>query len=146
MIREVLQNFHVFLETRDYDSLATTVVPDLIVIAAGEKYDNWQDYLEQVLTPLASKPSPNNTWQIDKLVVTPGMAWAYTTTAVTLRRQGETVDTVVWTSFVLERRASTVKTSSAEGDWKIVYVSVATKRSPGSSGAAPTPASKARGK
>ena len=66
----------------------------------GEKYSSWQEFNDQALTPLADKPSPTNTWEIDKLVVSPEMAWAYTTTT---RHLSDQTDAVVWMTFILER-------------------------------------------
>ena len=125
-IRELLQTFNVDIETRDFASLAKLAIPDVTVMWYGEKYSNWQEFSDQVLTPLTDKPSPTNTWQIDKLVVTPEMAWGYTTT--TRHLSGDQGDAVVWMTFVLERYNSAGKPSASTGDWKITYIESMLKR------------------
>jgi ketosteroid isomerase-like protein len=126
-VRDLLEKFNQAYQQKNVESLATFVAPDMTGFAGGKKFGSWEEYRDNFLYPTFSRSMPPSTWDIEKIVTAPEMAWAYTKTSYKARRQGQQVEADLYQAFVLQKLAAggtskSKPTSSAPADWKIVLI------------------------
>lgn len=126
-VRDLLEKFNEAYQQRNMDSLATLVTPDLTGFAAGKTFSSWEQYRDNVLYPAFSRNLPPSTWEVEKIVTSPEMAWAYTKTSYKSRRQGQPVEADLYQVFVMQKPMAITATQAkaaapASGDWRIVLI------------------------
>jgi ketosteroid isomerase-like protein len=126
-VRDLLEKFNEAYQQKNMDSLATFVASDLTGFAAGKTFSSWEQYRDNVLYPAFSRNLPPSTWEVEKIVTSPEMAWAYTKTSYKSRRQGQPVEADLYQVFVLQKSAAALATKNKpsappSGDWKIVLI------------------------
>jgi len=113
-VRGVIQRFEQGLAARDLSKIEPLMAADLVAFENGHRNDGWQDFRDRHLVPEMREPAPPSKSQIVKIVATPQMGWGYTRTDMTLtRKNGQKVEAVLWSVYVVEKRA--------EG-WKLVLL------------------------
>ncbi len=121
-VRNVIQRFEQGLAERDVAKLEPLVAPDLVVLENGGRNDGWVDFRDHHLIPEFQEPAPPAKTAMVKIVATPQMGWGYTRTDMTLtRKSGQKVEAVLWSVYVVEKRA--------EG-WKLVLLDWSIKVQP----------------
>lgn len=125
-VRDVLEKFNLAYQERDANALSHLVTPGLAVFAGGKAFTSWEDYRDNFLNATFTRPMPPSTWEVEKVVTSPEMAWAYTKTHYTMHRQAQTVQADLYQVFVLQKGASSPTTrttaSGAQADWKIAVI------------------------
>lgn len=126
-VRDILEKFNLAYQQKDVDALAKFVSPDLTAFARGSAFPSWEQYRDDFLSNAFSHPMPASTWEIEKIVTSPEMAWAYTKSSYKGRRQGQQVEADLYQLFVLQKIAasSTAKSKSSaasQPDWKIAVI------------------------
>ncbi|MBV9074842.1 MAG: nuclear transport factor 2 family protein [Acidobacteria bacterium] len=126
-VRDLLEKFNQAYQQKDMESLALYVSPELTGFAGGRAFLSWQDYRDTFLSRIFSRNMPPSTWEIEKIVTSPDMAWAYTKTNYKARRQGQPVEADLYQVFVLQKlapqKAAIAKPAApAASDWKIVLI------------------------
>ena len=113
-VRSLIQRFEQGLAERDVAKLEPLVASDLVVLENGGRNDGWADFRDHHLIPEFQEPAPPSKTQVVKIVATPQMGWGYTRTDMTLtRKSGQKAEAVLWSVYVVEKRA--------EG-WKLVLL------------------------
>ena len=113
-VRSVIQRFEQGLAARDVSKIESLVAPDLVVLENGGRNDGWVDFRDNHLIPEFAEPAPPSKTEIVKITATPQMGWGYTRTDMTVtRRNGQKAEAVLWSLYVVEKRA--------EG-WKLVLL------------------------
>ena len=128
-VRDLIERFNLAYEQKDVQSISGLVVSDLTAFAAGRVFSNWDDYNNNFLQTAFSRHMPASTWQIEKVVTVPEMAWAYTKTTYTLRRQNQQIQADLYQLFVLRKTstktpqlAKSKSSNSTESSWKIAVI------------------------
>ena len=123
-VRDLIEKFNLAYEQKDAQSISSLVSSDLTAFASGRAFSSWDDYNENFLKTVFSRHMPTSTWQIEKVVTAPEMAWAYTKTTFTVRRQSQQIEADLYQLFVLRKTQSAKsKTSSApDSPWKIAVI------------------------
>ena len=125
-VRSVIQRFEQGLAARDVTRIEPLVASDLVVLENGGRNDGWVDFRDHHLIPEFEEPAPPSKTEIVRIVATPHMGWGYTRTDMTLtRRNGQKAEAVLWTVYVVEKRA--------EG-WKLVLLDWSFKVQPAPAG------------
>ena len=123
-VRSVIQRFEQGLAARDVTRVEPLVAADLVVLENGGRNDGWVDFRDNHLIPEFEEPAPPSKSEIVRVVATPHMGWGYTRTDMTLtRRNGQKAEAVLWSVYVVEKRA--------EG-WKLVLLDWSFKVQPSS--------------
>ena len=113
-VRNVIQRFEQGLAERDVAKLEPLVALDLVVLENGGRNDGWLDFRDHHLIPEFQEPAPPSKTEMVKIAATPQMGWGYTRTDMTLtRKSGQKLEAVLWSVYVVEKRA---------GGWKIVLL------------------------
>ncbi|HEV2022574.1 MAG TPA: nuclear transport factor 2 family protein [Terriglobales bacterium] len=113
-VRRVIEQFEQGLAERNVAQLEPLVASDLVVLENGGRNDGWVDFRDHHLIPEFQEPAPPSKAQVVKIVASPQMGWGYTRTDMTLtRKSGQKVEAVLWSVYVVEKRA--------EG-WKLVLL------------------------
>ena len=121
-VRSVIQRFEQGLAERNVAKLEPLVASDLVVLENGGRNDGWTDFRDHHLIPEFQEPASPSKTAIAKIVATPQMGWGYTRTDMTLtRKSGQKAEAVLWTVYVVEKRA--------EG-WKLVLLDWSFKLQP----------------
>ena len=121
-VRNVIQRFEQGLAERDVAQLEPLVAPDLVVLENGGRNDGWVDFRDHHLIPEFQEPAPPSKTAMVKIAATSQMGWGYTRTDMTLtRKSGQKVEAVLWSVYVVEKRA--------EG-WKLVLLDWSIKVQP----------------
>lgn len=118
-VGKVITAFHVALEARDIKAIEGLVAPDLVVIENGHRNDGWADFRENHLIPEFKGPAGKAEWELVKLSATATMAWGYTRQTTTVQRNAKSVDLLLWSVYVLEKR---------EGKWTVVLLDWSLRR------------------
>ena len=126
-VRDLLERFNQAYQQKSVDALSQFVADDLIAFAAGKTFSSWEEFRDKLLNTTFTRQMPPSTWEVEKIVTTPEMAWAYTKTTFKARRQGQPIEADLYQVFVMQKLAppSTVKSKSAPTaapDWKIVLI------------------------
>ena len=126
-IRDLLEKFNEAYQQKNVESLATFFAPDMAGFAGGKTFSNWEQYRDDFLYPTFSRNLPPSTWEVEKIVTSPEMAWGYTKTSYKSRRQGQPVEADLYQVFVMQKPGTvaapkTKSTAPASGDWKIVLI------------------------
>jgi ketosteroid isomerase-like protein len=126
-VRDLLERFNAAYQQKDVDSLSQFVSQDLIAFAGGKNFAGWEDYRDKLLHTIFVRQMPPSTWEIEKIVTTPEMAWAFTKTMFKARRQGQQIQADLYQVFVVQKRsaqnaAKSKTTQPASPDWKIVLI------------------------
>jgi len=126
-VRDLLEKFNQAYQQKNVEALAQFVAADMTGFAGGKTFSNWEEYRDNFLYPTFSRNLPPSTWEVEKIMTVPEMAWAYTKTSYKSRRQGQAVEADLYQVFVLQKlaSASAAKSKSAappSADWKIVLV------------------------
>ena len=126
-VRDLLEKFNQAYQGKNVESLAQFVAPDMTGFAGGKTFSSWEEYRDNFLYPTFSRNLPPSTWEVEKIVTAPEMAWAYTKTSYKARRQGQPVEADLYQVFILQKLGpqSTAKSkpaAPASADWKIVLV------------------------
>jgi len=134
-VRDLLERFNAAYQQKDVDTLGQFVSPDLTGFAGGKNFSSWDDFRGKLLQTIFARQMPPSTWQIEKIVTTPEMAWAYTKTSFKTRRQGQPIQADLYQVFILQKLAgsSAAKSKSSEvasSDWKIVLIDYTLEREP----------------
>lgn len=113
-VRGVIERFEQGLAARDLSKIEPLMAADMVAFENGHRNDGWQDFRDNHLAPEMKEPAPPMQSQLVHISVTPGMAWGYTKTTMTLtRKSGEKVEATLWSVYVLEKR---------EDQWKIAML------------------------
>lgn len=113
-VRTLINNFELGLNERSIAKIEAVVASDLVVLENGHRNDGWPNFRDHHLIPEMKEPSPVTKSELVKLKTSSHMAWAYTKTEMQLTdKSGKSVDALLWSAYVLERRA---------GEWKIVFL------------------------
>lgn len=113
-VRKVIQQFQEGLAEHNLAKLEPLVASDMVAFENGSRNDGWEDLRDHHLAPEFQRPAPSMQWEFVKVVATPQMAWGYTKTDLTVtRKNGEKIDLLLWSVYVLEKRSK---------DWKIVVL------------------------
>lgn len=121
--RRVVEQFERGLQERKLELIEAVVAPDLVAFENGHRNDGWVDFRDRHLVPEMKEPSPPAQRELVRLKAGADMAWAYTRTTIQVKRaDGTTADLLIWSIYILEKRA---------GEWKIVSLdwSITSKRS-----------------
>ena len=127
-VRDLVEKFNVAYEQKDAQSISSLVSSDLTAFAGGRAFASWDDYNQNFLKTVFSRHMPTSTWQIEKVVTAPEMAWAYTKTTFTVSRQARQIQADLYQLFVLRKTSSKTQlaksnTSSApDSSWKIAVI------------------------
>jgi ketosteroid isomerase-like protein len=126
-VRDLLEKFNEAYRQKDANALAEYVTADLTGFAGGKTFTSWNDYRDTVLSKIFSRNMPPSTWEIEKIVTTPEMAWAYTKTNYRARRQGQPVEADLYQVFVMQKLSAqsggkSMPMGSNGNDWKIVVI------------------------
>lgn len=126
-IRDLLEKFNQAYQQKDVESLAQFVAANMTGFAGGKTFASWEEYRDNFLYPTFSRNLPASTWDIEKIVTSPDMAWAYTKTSYKARRQGQPVEADLYQVFIVQKLAATASAKSksaapSPADWKIVLV------------------------
>lgn len=89
------------------------VAEDVVVLENGGRNDGWKDFRDNHLVPEMEEPASPSKTELLKATVKGDMAWAYSKTTMQTVHRGAKKEVVVWSAYVLERRA---------GAWKIVLL------------------------
>lgn len=143
-VRDLLERFNAAYQQRDVDTLSQFVSPDLIAFAGGKNFASWEDYRDQLLHTFFARQMPPSTWEIEKIVTTPEMAWAFTKTMFKARRQGQQIQADLYQVFVVQKLSAQSAAKSKSGlpaspDWKIVLIDYTFEREAPPQSAQPTP-------
>jgi ketosteroid isomerase-like protein len=113
-VLSVIQRFEQGLAARDLSKIEPLMAANMVAFENGHRNDGWQDFRDNHLVPEMKEPAPPMKSELVLISVTPGMAWGYTKTTMTLtRKNGEKVGATLWSVYVLEKR---------EGNWKIAML------------------------
>jgi ketosteroid isomerase-like protein len=134
-VRDLLERFNQAYQQKDIEGLAQFVSPGFTGFAGGRNFTSWQGFHDEILQTIFSRQMPPSTWEIEKIVTTPDMAWAYTKTAFKTRRQGQPIQADLYQVFVVQKlsAANASKSKSIEAtssDWKIVLIDYTLEREP----------------
>ena len=126
-IRDLLEEFNQAYQRKDVEGLSQLVAPDMTGLAAGKTFSTWNDFRDKMLQTAFSRQMPPSTWEVEKIVTTPEMAWAYTKTMYKSRRKGQPVQADLYQVFVLQKLAPSAVAKSKSvtlpsSDWKIVLI------------------------
>jgi ketosteroid isomerase-like protein len=143
-IRDLLERFNAAYQQKDVDTLSQFVSPDLIAFAGGKNFASWEDYRDKLLHTIFARQMPPSTWEIEKIVTTPEMAWAFTKTTFKARRQGQQIQADLYQVFVVQKLSAQNATKSkstepASPDWKIALIDYTFEREAPAQTAQPTP-------
>ncbi|HWR14834.1 MAG TPA: hypothetical protein VN577_08400 [Terriglobales bacterium] len=113
-VRSTIRHFELALAEKSIAEIEAVVASDLVVLENGHRNDGWTDFRDNHLIPELKEPSKINKSEMIKLRTTSEMAWAYTRSEMKLSGgSGRRLDGILWSAYVLERRA---------GKWKIVLL------------------------
>lgn len=113
-VRAVVKQFEDGLNQRDLKKIEAIVAADMVAFENGQRNDTWADFRDNHLAPEMKEPATPSKTELVRLETTEHMAWAYTKSDLTItRKNGDTVNAVLWTIYVLEKR---------EKGWKIVVL------------------------
>ena len=128
-VRDLIEKFNLDYQQKDTQAISSIVSSDLKAFAGGRAFASWVDYRDGFLSTAFSRRLPASTWEIEKVVTAPEMAWAYTKTTYTARLKGQPVEADLYQLFVLQKlpgQSNTVakssSTTSPQTDWKIVVI------------------------
>ena len=125
-IRDLLEKFNEAYQQKNMDSLATLVAPDMTGFAGGKNFSSWEQYRDNFLAGAFARNLPPSTWDVEKIVTSPDMAWAYTKTSYKAHRQGQAVEADLYQVFVMQKPAPTsvakAKPATPSSAWKIVLI------------------------
>jgi len=121
-VRSVIERFEQGLAARDLSKIEPLMAADMVAFENGHRNDGWQDFRDNHLVPEMKEPAPPMNSRLVHISLTPGMAWGYTKTTMTLtRKNGERVEATLWSVYVLEKR---------EDKWKIAMLDWSFKAPP----------------
>lgn len=122
-VRQTVEQFERGLNERKLELIEPVVAPDLVAFENGHRNDGWADFRDHHLAPEMKEPSPPSQRELVRIKAGSDMAWVYTKTTMQITRaNGDKAELLVWSIYILEKRA---------GEWKIVSLdwSLASKRS-----------------
>jgi len=129
-VRAILERFNLASQQKDSDALSKLVTTDVTAFAGGKPFTSWQDYRDIFLSAAFARPMPPSTWEVEKVVTTPEMGWAYTKTHYNARRQGQAVQADLFQVFVLQKSPPAAGAKAGESDWKIALIDYTFHREP----------------
>jgi ketosteroid isomerase-like protein len=134
-VRDLLERFNAAYQRKDVDTLGQFVSPHLTGFAGGKNFSSWDDFRDKLVQTIFARQMPPSTWQIEKIVTTPEMAWAYTKTSYKARRQGQAIQADLYQVFILQKlvaktAAKPESSEAASPDWKIVLIDYTLEREP----------------
>lgn len=140
-IRDLLERFNAAFQQKDVDTLSQFVSPKLIGFAGGKNFSSWEEFRNNLLHTIFARQMPPSTWEIEKIVTAPEMAWAFTKTMFKARRQGQQIQADLYQVFVVQKLTAQNAASSkpALRDWKIVLIDYTFEREAPPQLAQPTP-------
>jgi ketosteroid isomerase-like protein len=143
-IRDLLERFNAAYQQKDVDTLSQFVAPDLIGFAGGKNFSSWEEFRNNLLHTIFARQMPPSTWEIEKIVTAPEMAWAFTKTMFKARRQGQQIQADLYQVFVVQKlsaqnAAGSKSIKTASPDWKIVLIDYTFEREAPPQAAQPTP-------
>ena len=113
-VRRVIQEFEQAIAARNLAKVEPLVATDIVVFENGGRNDGWTDFRDNHLVPEMKEPAPPSKTELVRVVATPQMGWGYSKTDMTLTRSsGETVEALLWSTYVVEKRGEA---------WKIVML------------------------
>jgi ketosteroid isomerase-like protein len=126
-IRDLLERFNTAYQQKDVEALSQFVSPDLIGFAGGKNFSSWEEFRDNLLHTIFVRQMPPSTWEIEKIVTAPEMAWAFTKTMFKARRQGQQIQADLYQVFVVQKLSTqnavrSKSTEPASPDWKIVLI------------------------
>jgi ketosteroid isomerase-like protein len=143
-IRDLLERFNAAYQQKDVDTLSQFVSPDLVGFTGGKKFSSWDEFRKNLLHTIFARQMPPSTWEIEKVVTAPEMAWAFTKTMFKARRQGQQIQADLYQVFVVQKlsaqnAAKSKSTQPDSPDWKIVLIDYTFEREAPPQIAQPTP-------
>lgn len=111
-VRTVIQQFEQGLSDRNLSKIEELVAPEMVAFENGHRNEGWPDFRDNHLVPEMKEPPPPSKSEVVKVVAADKIGWGYTKTTMRLTRSGgQTVEALLWSIYVLEKRNAT---------WKIV--------------------------
>ena len=119
-VRDVIQQFEQSLAERDLSKIEPLMAADMVALENGHRNDGWADFRDHHLVPEMKEPAPPSKSQVVRIVATPQMGWGYTRTDMTLtRKNGQKVQAVLWSVYVVEKRAEGWKLALLDWSFKV---------------------------
>ncbi len=118
-VRDLLEKFNLAYQQKDTDTVTSFAAPDIVVFGGGNIFSGRDDFRDSFLAKAFAKPLPPSTWEIEKVVATPEMAWAYTKSIYKSRRQGQQIEADLYQLFVLQKSPKASNSADDLG-WRIV--------------------------
>lgn len=113
-VRRIIKQFQEGSAAHDISQLEPLVAEDMVAFENGGRNDGWKDFRDHHLIPEFEGPAAPTEWEFVRVVASGEMAWGYTKSTITVtRRNGEEVELLLWSIYVLEKR---------DGDWKITVL------------------------
>ncbi len=117
-VRNVILRFEQGLAERDLSKIEPLMAADLVAFENGHRNDGWADFRDHHLVPEMKEPAPPMKSEVVRVVASPQMGWGYTRTDMTLtRKNGQKVQAVLWSVYVVEKRAEGWKLAML--DWSL---------------------------
>ena len=113
-VKGVVREFQEGLAAHDLARIEPLMAEDMVAFENGRRDDTWAGFRDDHMKPEFEGPPAEQEWELMRVSLAGGMAWAYTKTDLHVTREnGEKLDLLLWTVYVLEKR---------EGAWKIVML------------------------
>ena len=113
-VRKIIAQFQEGMAAHDRSKIEPLVAEDMVAFENGGRNDGWADMRDNHMGPEFEGPAPPMEWEFVRVVASPQMAWGYTKTTFSVtRRDGEKMELLLWSIYVLEKRG---------GDWKITVL------------------------
>ena len=124
-VRDLLEKYNLAYQQKDVEAISKLAAPDLTAIAAGKVFNSWEEYRDSFLSVAFGRTMPASTWEIERVVTSPEIAWAYTRTQYQVKRQGQQAEADLYQLFILQKSGETAgksRTSSLAPEWKIEVI------------------------
>lgn len=113
-VRRIIKEFQEGSAAHDISKLEPLMAEDMVAFENGGRNDGWKDFRDNHLIPEFEGPAAPMEWEFVRVVATPEMGWGYTKSTFTvMRRNGEEIELLLWSIYVLEKR---------DGNWKITVL------------------------
>ncbi len=119
-VRNVIQRFEQGLAERDLSKIEPLMAADMVAFENGHRNDGWADFRDHHLVPEMKEPVPPSKSEVVRIAATAQMGWGYTRTDMTLtRKNGQKVQAVLWSVYVVEKRAEGWKLAMLDWSFRV---------------------------
>ena len=113
-VKGIVREFQKGLATHDLARIEPLMAEDMVAFENGRRDDTWAGFRDDHMKGEFDGPPAEQEWELLRVSVANDMAWAYTKTDLHVtRKNGEKLDLLLWTVYVMEKR---------DGEWKIVML------------------------